>query len=136
MINKLKKHLDSLLFIALGVLLAFFPLYFNGGFIGDLGDPIGQTIPNKYLLIEYFKNGILPLWNSFSFLGFPFLADIQVGTFYFPDWIFFSVFEPLIAHNISVLAHIIFAGIGIYFFCFNNLKSKISSISIALLYLE
>jgi len=132
MINKLKKHLDSLLFIALGVLLAFFPLYFNGGFIGDLGDPIGQTIPNKYLLVEYLKNGILPLWNSFSFLGFPFLADIQVGTFYFPDWIFFSVFEPLIAHNISLLAHIIFAGIGIYFFCFNNLKSKISSVSIAL----
>ncbi|MBI95651.1 hypothetical protein CL656_00665 [bacterium] len=132
MINKLKKHYISLLLLALGVLLAFFPLYFNGGFIGDLGDPIGQTIPNKYLLVEYLKNGILPLWNPFSFLGFPFLADIQVGTFYIPDILFFSIFSPLTAHNFSVLAHLIFSAVGIYFFCFNYLKSKCSSIAIAL----
>jgi len=106
------------------ILIAYLPFYINNGFIGDYGDPLGQTIPNKFLLIEYIKNGIFPLWNSFSFLGMPFLADIQVGAFYFPDIIIFSIFSSLKAHNISVLAHIIFSSIGFFYFFKKLLKSK------------
>ena len=101
--------------------------------MGDFGDPIGQTIPNKFLLVEYLKNGIMPLWNPFSFLGFPFLADIQVGTFYIPDILFFSLFNPLVAHNISVLTHLILAATGTYLFTNEITKNRAASISLGLM---
>lgn len=115
------------------VLIGYAPFYLNGGFLGDLGDPIGQTVPNKFLVIEYLKNGILPLWNPFSFLGFPLLADIQVGTFYVPDLIIFWLLPTFHAHNFSVLLHILFGGIGIFFLIRALSKSQsIVSESIAL----
>ena len=112
------------------VLLAYLPFYSSGGFLGDLGDPIGQTIPNKFLLLEYLKSGIFPVWNSLSLMGFPFLADIQVGTFYVPDLLIFSVFTPLTAHNASVLFHLSFAAIGIYLFVSEVTKSKFIPIAL------
>lgn len=131
--KKFIKRAFPLIIIAIIILLSYASFYIKGGFIGDFGDPIGQTIPNKFLLIEYLKNGILPLWNNFSFLGFPFLADIQVGTFYIPDLIIFSILKPLYAHNASILLHLIFAGIGVYFFSKQITKLKIISIGISLL---
>ncbi len=136
---KLKKLLNSSGFfpaflIIVLILLALSPFYLNNGFIGDLGDPIGQTIPNKFLLTQYLKNGILPLWNPFSFLGFPMLADIQVGTFYFPDLITFSIFSPLFAHNISILIHLVFAALGIFFLTKKLTDKKTIAITLSLLF--
>lgn len=134
MLKKLRElNNTTAIFIITGlILLAFLPYYAYSGFIGDFGDPIGQTIPNKFLLIKYIENGIAPLWNSFSFLGMPFLADMQVGTFYIPDILIFSLFSPFIAHNISVLFHIILLAIGTYFFTNSISKSKLISIALGL----
>ena len=126
--KKIKKWIPIAILVAV-VLIAFFPLYVKGGFIGDFGDPIGQTIPNKFLLIEYFKNGLLPLWNPFSFMGFPLLADIQVGAFYLPDILVFSLFPPLIAYDVSVLAHLLFAAFGSYFLIKNLTKNQIIAVA-------
>lgn len=130
--KKIKK-LIPVLILSIIILVAFFPLYIKSGFIGDFGDPIGQTIPNKFLLIQYLKNGILPLWNSFSFMGFPFLADIQVGTFYIPDILIFSTFSPLAAHNISVITHLIFAGLGTYLLIKNLAKNRLITVAAGLM---
>jgi len=119
--------------VGFSILLVYLPFYISGGVLGDFGDPIGQTIPNKFLLVEYIKNGILPLWNPFSFLGFPMLADIQVGAFYLPDIIIFSLFSPLSAHNISVLVHIIFASLGVYLLVKEISKSSLISFSLSLM---
>ncbi len=97
------------------ILLAYLPFYF-GGILGDLGDPVTQSIPNKFLIVQYWKSGILPLWNPFVFLGFPLLADMQVGALYLPDLILFAIFEPLLALNLSVLLHLSLAATGFYFF--------------------
>lgn len=120
----MKKKILYVLFLIVTILAALSPFYLFGGFLGDFGDPIGQTIPNKFLLLQYFKNGIMPFWNPFSFLGFPILSDIQVGTFYFPDWIIFGFFSPLQAHNVSVLFHLIFAAVGVFFLTEKLSKSR------------
>lgn len=133
MILKLIKNKHFLIcLIGITILSVYLPFYISGGFLGDFGDPIGQTIPNKFLLTEYIKNGVLPLWNPFSFLGFPFLADIQVGTFHLPDIIIFSFFSPLSAHNISVLFHLLFAALGIYLFIKGISESSFISFSLSL----
>jgi hypothetical protein len=131
--NLLKNKYFYILLLVVVALLSYLPFYISDGFIGDFGDPIGQTVPNKFLLIEYIKNGIFPLWNPFSFLGFPFLADIQTGVFYLPDIIIFSVFSPLIAHNISVLFHLLFAAIGIFLFIKKISKSDFIAFSLSLM---
>jgi|GEM_PF-2382044 len=130
--KSMKKRVLVAVLLVVIILLAYAPFYINGGFLGNFGDPIGQTIPNKFLLVKYLKNGIMPLWNPLSFLGFPFLADIQVGAFYFPDILIFSAFSPLEAHNISVLLHLIFAATGVYFLSKKISKSKIISFSLSL----
>lgn len=116
--------------IIFAILIAYAPFYLRGGFIGDFGDPVGQTITNKFLLTHYLKNGLLPLWNPYSFLGMPFLADIQVGAFYLPDITIFSIFSPVEAHNISVILHLLFAGLG-FFLLFKKLgvSEKASAVS-------
>lgn len=131
--TSIRKHLVSIALTCLGILVAYLPFWANKGLIGNLADPIAQTVPNKLLLIQYIKSGILPLWNPFIFMGFPFLADIQVGTFYIPDFLIFSLFNGFQAHNISVLFHLMFAAIGIYFLTFKNSKSRITSIALSLM---
>lgn len=129
--GKMKKLISPLILVLL-VLLAFAFFYIGGRFLGDFGDPIGQTVPNKFLLIEYLKSGFLPLWNSLSFMGFPFLADMQVGVFYLPDIFIFSIFSPLGGYNISVLVHLVFAGLGTYFFTKSISKNQIIALSVSL----
>lgn len=112
-----KNKIDCFVFaLVVVVLLFYFPYFWDGGFLGNFGDPIGQTIPNKFLLTEYLKHGVLPFWNPYSFLGMPFLADIQVGAFYLPDILLFIFFKPFIAYNFSILIHVIFGGLGFYYF--------------------
>jgi len=133
MLKTIFKKKYPLIILIIFILLAFLPFYISNGFIGDFGDPVGQTIPNKFLLIQYYKNGILPLLNPYIFLGFPFMADMQVGAFYLPDILLFSIFNPISAYNISILLHIIFLAFGTYLFTFKKTKNKIISISIALI---
>ncbi len=121
-----------LILLTVLILAGYAPFFIHGGFLGDFGDPVAQTIPNKFLLVEYFKNGILPLWNPFSFMGFPFLADMQAGTFYLPDLIIFGFFPVLYAHNIAVLLHIIFGGIGAFLLAKKITKSNFIALALAL----
>jgi len=57
--------------------------------------------------------GHLPLWNSYLFMGVPFLANSQAGVFYPLNWplIFFPA--P-VAVKISIIAHVIIAAWGTY----------------------
>lgn len=45
-------------------------------------DVIRQLYPWKYLAVEDFKSGLVPLWNPYNFSGTPLLANYQTGAFY------------------------------------------------------
>lgn len=45
-------------------------------------DPFLQIFPWKYLTVEAIKNFSLPLWNPYSFSGYPLLANFQSGVFF------------------------------------------------------
>src|SRR6266702_4164179 len=44
--------------------------------------------PQKYFA-DHVREGVLPFWTPYIFSGFPFLADLQVGTWYPLNWPFF-----------------------------------------------
>lgn len=78
-------------------------------------DPILQTYPWRYLVIENFKKGDLPLWNPYSFAGQPLLANIQSSSFQFTNILFFLM--PFkISWAIQVILPTVFSAIFMYLF--------------------
>ena len=47
-----------------------------------LTDPVLQQYPWKWLAINYWKQGLIPLDNPYNFSGTPLVANIQAGAFY------------------------------------------------------
>lgn len=53
-------------------------------------DPFLQIFPWKYISVLEFKNLSLPLWNPYSFSGYPLLANFQSGVFFPLNYLLFS----------------------------------------------
>ncbi len=45
-------------------------------------DAVRQLYPWRFLAISQLKEGVAPLWNSFSFSGMPLAANLQAATYY------------------------------------------------------
>jgi hypothetical protein len=93
-----------------GPLLRFEALYW--------GTPGLQFIPWRYFAWESFMNGSIPLWNPYSGMGAPLIANYQSALFYPPGWILF-LFAALggapwlaWAHTLLVVMHLVWAGVG------------------------
>jgi hypothetical protein len=102
----------------------FFP-YRSGGWEGATSwipykeyisaDVVRQLYPWRILAMEQLKNGIIPLWNPYSFSGTPLLANVQSAAFY-PINILFFLFHPLVAWNIYILLQPILSFYFMYLF--------------------
>lgn len=71
--------------------------------------------PNVLLLQRAFNEGTVPLWSPQILSGFPFVAHPYSGLWYPPYWL--AVLFPLpLGLNLLALAHLLWAGIGMYKF--------------------
>lgn len=71
--------------------------------------------PYRLFLVQSIKSGILPLWNPFIYMGYPFLATFQTGLFYPITLIYF--FLPFdIAFNLYIILHCFMALVFMYVF--------------------
>src|SRR5665811_1332545 len=59
-------------------------------------DPVRQQYPWKNLSIDLLKKGELPLWNQYSFSGYPLLANFQSAVLYPLNFLFFIFNFPLV----------------------------------------
>lgn len=66
----------------------------------------------KHALMEW---GQIPLWSDAIFSGYPFAANPLAGLWYPFGWLVFFVEIPC-AFNITILAHILWGGAGMYRF--------------------
>lgn len=55
---------------------------------GELGDAYYAMYPWHDYLGERLRSGEVPLWDPHRFAGTPFAADIGVGTWYPPNWLY------------------------------------------------
>lgn len=62
---------------------------------------------------ESIKQGELPLWNPYTSIGMPFLADVQMTTFN-PLNLLFLIFNAVLALNLSRLIQLTVAGYFMY----------------------
>lgn len=72
-------------------------------------DPVRQQIPYRKQAIDELKQGILPKWNPFSFSGTPLLANIQTGSFYPLNLVFWVLPFP-VAWSVLVMLQPLLAG--------------------------
>jgi hypothetical protein len=66
--------------------------------------------PYKAYTSEVLRQGQLPLWNPYLFMGAPLLANSQVGLFYPPNWLFIWL-DPPRQVSWTIGLHIALAGI-------------------------
>ncbi len=97
-------------------------------------DPVRQQIPWRKQVIEYWKKGTLPSWDAWSFSGTTLVGNIQAGSFY-PLNILFFLFSFPVAWSLLIISQPLLAGIFLYVFLRNKkldiIPSLIGSIAFA-----
>jgi len=78
-------------------------------------DPVRQQIPWRKQVIDTMKAGKLPLWNATDFSGTPLLGNIQSGTWY-PLNILFFIFPFATSWTLLIISQPLLAGIFLYLF--------------------
>jgi Bacterial membrane protein YfhO len=78
-------------------------------------DPVRQQFPWRFLATELEKMGQLPLWNPYSFAGFPMLANFQTAAFY-PLNILLFLLPFATGWSLLVILQPLLAGIFLYYY--------------------
>ncbi len=121
--------------LALGVLGAATLLFFWRLLSGQVWMPAGGgdlaqfLYPTYRFAAEWWRRGIIPLWNPYLFAGAPFVGDIQSGIFYPINLITVLISNPLTFRDMEFLSvlHFLIAGAGMYAFLrFSNPQSPVS----------
>jgi hypothetical protein len=83
--------------------------------LADYSDFSVSHFPNLLFLQQSLRtSGSVPLWSPLIFSGYPFAADPLSGVFYLPGWLALAFSLPA-GINITVLLHIVWGGVGFYF---------------------
>lgn len=69
--------------------------------------------PRRVVMHRSWREGILPFWNPYSFCGTPFLADVQTGVLYPPNWLLLPL-EPARQLGWFLFLHAAWAGLGVF----------------------
>lgn len=93
---------------------AFFNEMVFSNLILARGDTFVYFYPYWQATAEALKQGQILLWNSELFMGAPFLANSQVGTFYPLNWPLWLLLPTPYAVSASVILHLLVASSGAY----------------------
>ncbi len=112
---------DLPLWIVTLIFLATTFIFFHSQLAGDTffwDDIVEQYYPWQSFAARHLSDFSLPFWNPYSFSGMPFIADIQVGFFYPPNWLL-SIFTddsglPFRALELIIILHFWLAQITMY----------------------
>lgn len=81
-----------------------------------VGDMITVNYPLRVFVGECLREGIIPLWCPYLYYGFPLLAEGQAGVFYPFNILLFTLFEPNLAYNYSIVLHFFLAGLFMFIY--------------------
>ena len=103
----------ALLLLFLTILFMGVTLWPSGGQILGGHDMRGYYYPYYELVRETVRSGRLPFWEPTLFNGYPFMAQPQQNTFYFPLWPGF-ILPMNVGISLYMLFHIWLAGMGMF----------------------
>lgn len=96
-------------------------------------DPVRQQYPWRKEVIDQIKVNTLPLWNQYSYLGTPLLANIQSAALYPLNLLFyFGEFEAI--WTFLIILQPILGSVFMYLYLRNKERSKMGSLLGSLVY--
>jgi hypothetical protein len=98
-----------------------------------ISDVVSVIYPLRIYAVNMLKQGHLPLWNPFMFVGYPLLANFQVAIFS-PTTIFYFLLPKIWAWTVQVISQPILAAISMYLLLRNFKLGKKESIFGGLFY--
>jgi hypothetical protein len=101
------------LFLVVAIAIFFNKMLFSN-LIRARGDAYVYFYPYWQAAAEALQQGRIPLWNNDLFMGAPFLANSQVGTFYPLNWPLWLLLPTPYAVNASIVLHLLIASSGAY----------------------
>jgi hypothetical protein len=101
-----------LLFIV-GLLYFYQPLFFGETFF--FRDLYSHFYPHKKLLIDYWNQKSLPLWDPYIYGGTPYLGNINNNVLY-PTNILYFILPTVTAFNLDIVLHLILSTLATYTF--------------------
>ncbi|MCL6647933.1 MAG: YfhO family protein [Chloroflexi bacterium] len=109
--------LDLLVVLALAsaTVAAFWQLVLPGRIMAGY-DLVTYFYPYREVVNAALREGRLPLWNPWLFLGVPLLANIQTAVLYPFTWLTITLPAPQ-AISVQTVLHVFLAGLGMYAFC-------------------
>ena len=75
----------------------------------------------------------IPLWSDTILSGYPFGADPLAGIWYLPGWLAY-IFPLPLGFNLDILLHLLWGGIGVFFFLRKEKKSDYSALAGAIIF--
>ncbi len=94
-------------------------------------DVVRQTYPWRKLAIDQLKNGQLPLWNPYSFSGYPLMANLQSAPFYPANMIYWLT-DFSTGWSIQIMLQIVLGGLFMLLFL-KNLKLREEAVTLGAL---
>lgn len=94
-------------------------IFFGEVFLGRVyygGDIARQYIPQRVVLTKSLRQGSLPWWSPHTGIGYPMLAEGEIGGLYPPNWIICLFFTPKMGLTLSILLHYLIGGVGFYLY--------------------
>ena len=126
-------HRYFLIFYGAMYVLFLWPLLtFQRTFI--FGDYWLQHYPWAYEYARCLKTGRLPYWVPSVAGGFPLVAEGQVGAYYLPHLLFYSILPFSIAYSSLIFLHVLAGGLGFYIYGRRLLFSKEAAAFTAVLF--
>lgn len=99
----------------------------------EITDVFSQIFLWKNLIIDSFKSYELPLWNQFSYSGYPLLANFQSGVFN-PLNLLMLIFKSPYGWSLIIFCQFFFGTLNMYLFLKELHKDKMSGIIGAISY--
>ncbi len=124
-----RRDLLALLLLAALTLAFFWKLAFTNLIIAR-GDIFTYFTPYRDFAAQALREGRIPLWNPYLFMGAPFLANSQAGVFYPLNWLLAWV-DTARAIDWTIVLHIFIATSGAYVFARSRLSLSIGAAFLA-----
>lgn len=107
----LKDNLYIFVLLLLSVIFCFDLLFLNKSLF--YRDAVLQFYPFNLYSVNSIKDIDIPFWNTYSFCGSPFIANMQSAVFY-PFKIFLYLFEFNFGYHLFITFHLFIGGLGMY----------------------
>lgn len=97
------------------LILAFYGQVVFQGEVLYGGDIARLYLPFRAALRDALQQAGLPWWAPDMGLGYPLLAEGEVGALYPPNWPLALLFSPEVSLSLTIVLHVLWAALGFYF---------------------